>query len=242
MGTVYGSEESFTTTAAALPQDGQPCVGAATVTDYEGHTYNTVQIGSQCWMAENLRTTHYSDGTAIPTGDGWSSTEPFYYTLEDSLEHGYLYNWRAVMHNSSSSQATPSGVQGVCPTGWHVPSDAEWTELETYVGNQSQYLCNNDSSYIAKALSATSGWIPYSETCAVGNDQSTNNSTGFGAFPVDEYPNLSYALPGTFARFWSSTEYVDGTARYLSLHYNAAYVSRSATIKYYGCSVRCLRD
>ena len=241
MGTAYGSEESFTTTAA-LPQDGQPCVGAATVTDYDGHTYNTVQLGSQCWMAENLRTSHYSDGTAIPTGDGWSSTEPLYYTLEDSLEHGYLYNWRAVMHNSSSSQATPSGVQGVCPTGWHVPSDAEWTELETYVGNQSQYLCNNDSSYIAKALSATSGWIPYSETCAVGNDQSTNNSTGFGAFPVDEYPNLSYALPGTFARFWSSTEYVDGTARYLSLHYNAAYVSRSATIKYYGCSVRCLRD
>lgn len=241
MGTAYGNEESFTTTAAALPQDGQPCVGAETVTDYDGHTYNTVQLGSQCWMAENLRTSHYSDGTAIPTGDGWSSTEPLYYILEDSLGH-YIYNWKAVMHNSSSSQATPSGVQGVCPTGWHVPSDAEWTELETYVGNQSQYFCNNDSSFIAKALSATSGWIPYSETCAVGNDQSTNNSTGFGAFPVDEYPNLSYALPGTFARFWSSTEYVDGTARYLSLHYNAAYVSRSATIKYYGCSVRCLRD
>ena len=66
MGTAYGSEESFTTTAA-LPQDGQPCVGAATVTDYDGHTYNTVQLGSQCWMAENLRTSHYSDGTAIPT-------------------------------------------------------------------------------------------------------------------------------------------------------------------------------
>jgi len=219
-----------------------PCPNAPTVMDYDGNTYNTLQIGQQCWMAENLRTTHYSDGTAISLGDGYTTTVAYYYIPETPLEYGYLYNWKAVMRNSSSSQSNPSGVQGVCPTGWHVPSNAEWSELETYVGGQSQYVCNNDSSNIAKALSSTSGWQSYSEACAVGDDQNSNNATGFGAFPVNVYPNLSYSLPGSFAMFWSATEYVDETALKFSLHYNAAYASRSGTIKYYGCSVRCLRD
>ena len=240
-GTSYGEEVSFTTTAASSP-DGQPCVGAATVTDYEGNVYSTVQLGQQCWMAENLRTTHYSDGTTISPGDGWSTILAYYYIPDCPLEYGYLYNWKAVMHNSPSSSANPSGVQGVCPTGWHVPSDAEWTELEVYLGGQSQYLCNNDSTFIAKALSSTSGWQSYSETCAVGDDQSSNNAAGFGALPANIYPNSSYSLPGSIAAFWSATEFVDETAWHHSLHYNSAFVSRSGTIQYYGCSVRCLRD
>ena len=240
-GTSYGEEVSFTTAAASSP-DGQPCVGAATVTDYEGNVYSTVQLGQQCWMAENLRTTHYSDGTTISPGDGWSTTLAYYYIPDCPLEYGYLYNWKAVMHNSPSSSANPSGVQGVCPTGWHVPSDAEWTELEVYLGGQSQYLCNNDSTFIAKALSSTSGWQSYSETCAVGDDQSSNNAAGFGALPANIYPNSSYSLPGSIAAFWSATEFVDETAWHHSLHYNSAFVGRSGTIQYYGCSVRCLRD
>ena len=240
-GTSYGEEVSFTTAAASSP-GGQPCVGAATVTDYEGNVYSTVQLGQQCWMAENLRTTHYSDGTTISPGDGWSTTLAYYYIPDCPLEYGYLYNWKAVMHNSPSSSANPSGVQGVCPTGWHVPSDAEWTELEVYLGGQSQYLCNNDSTFIAKALSSTSGWQSYSETCAVGDDQSSNNAAGFGALPANIYPNSSYSLPGSIAAFWSATEFVDETAWHHSLHYNSAFVSRSGTIQYYGCSVRCLRD
>ena len=240
-GTSYGEEVSFTTAAASSP-DGQPCVGAATVTDYEGNVYSTVQLGQQCWMAENLRTTHYSDGTTISPGDGWSTTLAYYYIPDCPLEYGYLYNWKAVMHNSPSSSANPSGVQGICPTGWHVPSDAEWTELEVYLGGQSQYLCNNDSTFIAKALSSTSGWQSYSETCAVGDDQSSNNAAGFGALPANIYPNSSYSLPGSIAAFWSATEFVDETAWHHSLHYNSAFVGRSGTIQYYGCSVRCLRD
>lgn len=240
-GTSYGEEVSFTTAAASSP-GGQPCVGAATVTDYEGNVYSTVQLGQQCWMAENLRTTHYSDGTTISPGDGWSTILAYYYIPDCPLEYGYLYNWKAVMHNSPSSSANPSGVQGVCPTGWHVPSDAEWTELEVYLGGQSQYLCNNDSTFIAKALSSTSGWQSYSETCAVGDDQSSNNAAGFGALPANIYPNSSYSLPGSIAAFWSATEFVDETAWHHSLHYNSAFVSRSGTIQYYGCSVRCLRD
>lgn len=240
-GTSYGEEVGFTTAAASSP-GGQPCVGAATVTDYEGNVYSTVQLGQQCWMAENLRTTHYSDGTTISPGDGWSTILAYYYIPDCPLEYGYLYNWKAVMHNSPSSSANPSGVQGVCPTGWHVPSDAEWTELEVYLGGQSQYLCNNDSTFIAKALSSTSGWQSYSETCAVGDDQSSNNAAGFGALPANIYPNSSYSLPGSIAAFWSATEFVDETAWHHSLHYNSAFVSRSGTIQYYGCSVRCLRD
>lgn len=193
-------------------------------------------------MAKNLRTTHYSDGTAIPTGDGWSSTEPLYYTLEDSLEHGYLYNWRAVMHNSSSSQANPSGVQGVCPTGWHVPSDAEWTELETYVGGQSQYLCNNDSSYIAKALASTIGWSSCTNTCAVGNTPGSNNATGFSAVPAGYRDESSYSTTGENASFWSSTENSSSIAYYRYLDYINADVYRTTYYKNDGFSVRCLRD
>ena len=156
-GTSYGEQRSFT----AVVDAGYSCPGAATVTDYDNNTYNTVQIGNQCWMKENLRTTHYSDGTSIPMGNSTSNTTAYYYVdnnISNVSTYGYLYNWPAVMGNSSSSSANPSGVQGICPTGWHVPSDAEWIQLSDYVGSQTQYQCSANSAYIAKALASTSGW------------------------------------------------------------------------------------
>ena len=114
-GTSYGEQRSFT----AVVDAGYSCPGAATVTDYDNNTYNTVQIGNQCWMKENLRTTHYSDGTSIPLGSSGSNTTAYCYYPDDSVSnvgtYGYLYNWPAVMGNSSSSSANPSGVQGICP-------------------------------------------------------------------------------------------------------------------------------
>ena len=72
--------------------------------------------------------------------------------------YGYLYNWPAVMHGESSSSTNPSGVQGICPNGWHVPSDAEWVRLFIYVSSQPQYQCDNSSDNFAKALASTIGW------------------------------------------------------------------------------------
>ena len=83
------------------------------------------------------------------------------------------------MNGASSSNANPSGVQGICPVGWHVPSDAEWTQLETYVMSQTDYQCSG--SYIAKALASKAGWNTNGTTCAVGNIPDDNNKTGFSA-------------------------------------------------------------
>ena len=214
--------------------------------DYDGNVYNTVLIGTQCWMKENLRVAHYSDGTAIPQGVATSTTLPFRYRPDNNslnvATHGYLYNWKAVMRNSSSSNANPSGVQGICPTGWHVPSNAEWSQLTNYVSSQSQYVCEGDSTQIAKSLAYTSGWLSNIFSCSVGEDQNTNNATGFSARPSGYYLG-SYSGFGSAAFFWSSTDYMaDGEAWYLSLLYGMPTVGRDGNIKTTGFSVRCLRD
>ncbi|MBR6064099.1 MAG: T9SS type A sorting domain-containing protein [Bacteroidales bacterium] len=240
-GTSYGEQRSFT----AVVDAGVSCPGAATVTDYDNNTYNTVQIGNQCWMKENLRTTHYSDGTSIPMGNSTSNTTAYYYVdnnISNVSTYGYLYNWPAVMGNSSSSSANPSGVQGICPTGWHVPSDAEWTQLSDYVGSQTQYQCSNNSDYIAKALASTSGWaIIMSNLCAVGLEPSSNNSTGFSALPAGCYgSNLSSF--GSDADFWSATQIYGNFVYYRQITYSGAYLYRNGNDKSYRYSVRCLRD
>jgi len=216
------------------------------VTDYDGNEYPVVQIGSQCWLAQNLRTTRYSDGTAItPGGSSTSATTAYYYDYSSSniplADRGYLYNWPAVMRNSSSSSVTPSGVQGICPSGWHVPSDAEWTQLTDYVSGQSEYVCGGNTSYIAKALASKTYWNTSSGTCYVGDTQSANNATGFGALPAGKYYNGCSNF-GDYTDFWSATEASSGGAWYRNLCCGYAYVYRNSLSWVYGCSVRCLRD
>ena len=227
------------------PVDALPCPGTPTVTDIDGNVYNTVRIGNQCWMKENLRTTHYADNTAIPADSTFISyTGPYHYAPnndESNVEtYGYLYNWAAVMHGAASSTANPSGVQGICPTGWHVPSDAEWTLLTDYVSSQSQYVCGNDNTNIAKALASTMGWNSSIEICAVGDMPSGNNATGFSALPAGDYSG-SYSFGGP-ANFWSATENYDYEAWSRSLLYDFADVYRSYDFKWFGLSVRCVRD
>ena len=240
VGTGYGSEVSFTTNSTS-----SFTCGTTTLTDVDGNTYNTVQIGQQCWMKENLRTTHYADHTEIPAGSTYSDTDPYRYAPNNDEgnvpTYGYLYNWSAVMWNSSSSSANPSGVQGICPNGWHVPSDAEWTQLTDYVSSQSRYVCGSDNTYIAKALASTTGWSSSTNTCAVGNTPSNNNATGFGAFPAGFYYG-TYDGFGGYANFWSATEDSGSDAYYRSLSYDGARVYRYPISKNYGFSVRCLRD
>ena len=245
VGTAYGNQVSFTTTTSP---DVQPCPGAATVTDYDGNVYNTVQIGDQCWTRENLRVTHYSDGTPIPAGgDNYSYTAPYYYDYSSSgiplSERGYLYNWPAAMHGAASSSAVPSGVQGVCPVGWHLPSDAEWTLLTDYVGSVPEYQCGGSSGNIAKALASIAWWESYSFECCPGDQSVTaNNATGFSAVPAGYCNGSSFFYAGNDAYFWSATQGSSYGAYYRGLYYNSAYVSRGGDYKNYGFSVRCLRD
>lgn len=240
-GTAYGSQKSFTTRAA----DGYPCAGATTVTDYDNNTYNTVQIGNQCWMKENLKTTHYADGTSIALGNSSSSSTAYRYKPNNNANnvstYGYLYNWKAVMKNSSSSSANPSGVQGICPNGWHVPSAAEWTQLTNYVSSQSQYVCGSDNTNIAKALASTTGWNSITNTCAVGNNPSANNATGFSVLPAGQYITDNFQF-GAYARFWSSKQYNNDYAYNLYIYYDRVGAYGGNNAKYVGYSVRCVKN
>ena len=186
-GTAYGAPIKYT---PANPEDGQPCQGSPTLSDFDGNEYQTVQIGTQCWMKENLRTTHYADGEPIEMGNfsnAESSTVAYRYAPYNDTNRiaalGYLYNRRAMSRNSYSN-SNPSTLQGVCPDGWHVPSHAEFLQLTAYVQSQPQYVCGGNEYYDAKALSATSGWYSWSESCTPGCNQNQNNATGFSAKPA----------------------------------------------------------
>ena len=219
------------------------------VRDYDGNSYNAVWIGNQLWMKENLRTRHYANGTAIPDGGSSKSyTSPCYYDYTASgipLEkRGYLYNWPAAMHGAASSATNPSHVQGICPDGWHLPSDAEWTQLENYVSSRSEYTCGGNSSNIAKALASGTGWNTSANSCAVGNNQGTNNATGFSAVPAGYCGGSSFYDADNVAFFWSATQRASkpDNAYGRSLYYHEAYVSSRNVSKNAGRSVRCLRD
>lgn len=221
--------------------------GVSTLTDIDNNTYNTVQIGNQCWMKENLRTTRYADGTDIPAGYSYESSMSssyFYDYLYSDMplaERGYLYNWPAAMHGAPSSDANPSGVQGVCPTGWHLPSDAEWTQLTNHLSAHNEFVCNDTIDNIAKALASTSGWLTSTENCAVGNDQTTNNASGFDAFPAG-ICNMSFGGTGEYAYFWSSTQIFGSWVYFRGIGKDDASVLRDDRTMNFGFSVRCLRD
>jgi uncharacterized protein (TIGR02145 family) len=191
-------------------------------------------------MKENLRTTKYADGTTIAQGSSTSSSTRYYYNLGNAPSYGYLYNWPAVKGPASVS----ANNQGVCPDGWHVPSDAEWTQLTEYVGSQSQYVCSNNTTYIAKALAATTGWNSATATyaCHVGNSQSSNNATGFSALPAGLYRDYGYAGSGETAGFWSATEESSTSAYRRYFLSDNSRVTRDSGTKEFGESVRCVRD
>ena len=231
--------------------DTLPCLGHETVTDYDGNVYNTVKIGGQCWMRENLRTTHYADGVEILVGNTPSfDTAHCYYpngSLSNVPTYGYLYNWSAVMYGMASSDLNPSGVQGICPTGWHLPSDVEWTQLTEYVSSVPAYLCGEDTTRIAKALSAKGGWVVYSNDtndCYVGSyDSLDNNITGFSAYPAgsyDPYNEVFYSNFGLQTSFWSVTEYSQTETWHRAIGNYETYVNRGYTGKDYALSVRCV--
>lgn len=207
------------------------CPGTAVVLDFDGNMYRTVQIGAKCWMRENLRSTHYADGSAI-TGmtapNNNSSLVPAY---------GYLYTHSLAMHGASAPTGT-IGVQGICPAGWHVPSYNELQTITSYVSGQSAYHCNGTSNHTAKALASTTGWASSTTVCAVGNDPSANNGTGFAAMPAGS----STGSYGQFAYIWSCTNNGTAQAYKLQLSHDQASPAISGMGKGTGLSVRCVKD
>jgi len=183
-----------------------------------------VKIGTQTWMAQNLNyrnTTGKSDTVGV-CYNGLSS---------NCTTYGRLYTWSEVMAGSSSSTSIPSGVQGICPSGWHVPSDAEWGALLTYVGSDSARI----------KLSSTSGWDSCS-SCSWPHGHGTDKY-GFTVLPAGSRIDVGTVdVLGINANFWSSSEDDASYAWYRYFYYNLAYVYRSNYYKTYGFSLRCAEN
>ena len=210
-------------------------------TDIDGNVYQTVEIGDQVWMAENLKVTHYRNGDAIPTGHSnseWSNlydTETGAYCVYDDNEanadtYGYLYNWYAV-----------DDSRNIAPEGWHVPTDDEIKALEMYLGmSQSEaddtgYRGTNEGSKLA-------GNADLWNSGALENN-SEFGSSGFTALPGGyRYYNGSYTSMGNYGSFWSSTENYSYSAWGRGLYYYDSAVYRHGYDKQDGFSVRCIRD
>ena len=209
--------------------------------DADGNHYPVVHIGNQTWMVENLKTTKYRNGETIPNvtdGTEWTAlTTGAWCTYNNDVanvaKYGRLYTWYA---------ATDS--RNIAPAGWHVPNDAEWTTLETYlIANGYNYDGTTSGNKIAKSLASTTDWISSSNTGAIGNDLTKNNSSGFTALPggYRSYSGAFFDI-GNGGNWWCSAE--DGATnawiRYLDYYDGSLY--RDGNTKSYGFSVRCIRD
>ena len=219
-------------------KDGEP---TNTISDIEGNVYKTIVLGTQEWMAENLRTTRYNNGELIGSTDPSTldieqEINPKYQWAYDGDENnvaslGRLYTWHAVTDNRK-----------ICPAGWHVPTDAEWTTFTDFLSNNG-YGYNGIEINIGKSIAATSGWELYTGEDNVSTDQENNNSSGFTGVPAGyRIPSGSFSNLDADAIWWTSTEngLYDGWVRSIS-HYRAD-VSKDALQKGDGLSVRCLKN
>ena len=216
-GTAYGNEIIFTT---------QP-ISANTVTDIDGNVYNTVSIGTQVWMAENLKTTHYRNGEPIPTGlsnEAWFATGAGAYaiyenTAANNTAYGKLYNWFAVVDS-----------RNLAPAGWHVPSFSETVTLTSFLGGLSTSGGSLKEAGLTHWISPNTG---------------ATNSSGFNGLPGGNRNDVGvYNFIGFGGYWWTRDEDSPGsaTAEARGLFANSIETAQISGSKHYGISVRCIKD
>jgi uncharacterized protein (TIGR02145 family) len=199
-----------------------PNLEYGSMTDQDGNIYKTIRIGTQVWMAENLRTTKYNDGTSIPyvtDNNIWAAlTTPAYcwYNNNES-SYGALYNWYTV------------NTGKLAPSGWHVPSNAEWLTLVTYLGGAS----------VAGGKLKETGFTHWHSP-----NTGADNSSGFTALPGSSRVGSdgSFNIPGEAGIWWCSLGYSDSEAWFFSLYHVYSFTNIFNYSKCYGFSVRCVKD
>jgi uncharacterized protein (TIGR02145 family) len=222
-------------------EDDSPLTVTDSVTDNDGNMYKTVKIGTQVWMAENLRTTHYNDGSAIPlkviSDVEWKNlTTPGYCWYNNdsatySKQYGALYNWYVVETGK------------LCPSGWRVPTDTVWKTMENWlIANGYNFDGTTTWNKIAKSLAATTNWPVSTKTGAVGNTDypEYRNKTGFSAIGLGARGDWFICCDA--AEYWSSTSYSSNMAFGLEIHYDYIDTYRSAYVKYCGMPIRCVKE
>lgn len=212
-----------------------------TVTDIDKNTYNTVAICNQVWTTSNLKVTKYSDGTLIPqvkTAADWLGLQTgawCYYNNDpaNGTTYGILYNWYAIAGiYDAASLANPALRKKLAPTGYHIPTDTEWTTLTNCLGGEG--LAGDTMKEIG-----TTRWT------ATGTNPTATNTSGFTGLPGGyRLPSGAFANINTFGYWWSSTVVASRTtfAWYCALVYNQGYAIRNNYDKWSGLSVRCVKD
>jgi uncharacterized protein (TIGR02145 family)/prepilin-type N-terminal cleavage/methylation domain-containing protein len=212
--------------------------GERLLDDRDNQSYATVQIGSQCWMAENLNIGTMVQNTVTTTAEVTAIEKYCYSNLESNCDiYGGLYQWDEAMNYVETE-----GAQGICPDGWHIPSSTEWTVLTDYVNSNIGYRCNGINNYITKSLASAYDWNSTTTLCVIGNNQSTNNITGFNALPagIRRYTDGAFISLRSHAYFWLSSP--SGTnAPNRRLYYHLPEVGSGTDYRAYGFSVRCLK-
>jgi uncharacterized protein (TIGR02145 family) len=230
--TVYGNTSTFTTPGSGTYFNNTLNYG--TVIDIEGNIYNTIQIGNQIWMAENLRVTSYKNGTPITnTTDNTEWSNLFqnetgawcYYNnnATNNIPYGKLYNWYAVTNNN------------ICPAGWHVPSDQEWYTLITLIDPASDGGINTNTAGGSLKSTATAFWQS--------PNTGANNSTGFSGLPGGRRTGDGlFELIGGSGFWWSTTQFSPFSAWAQIMDASSSSILRIFGDKASAFSVRCLKD
>ncbi|HNY45148.1 MAG TPA: fibrobacter succinogenes major paralogous domain-containing protein [Bacteroidales bacterium] len=237
IGTAYGNEVSFTTNAPSW--NGTPCTDCETITDIDGNIYRTVKIGTQCWLADNLKTTKYNDGTEIQNvtlNTEWNvlSTGAFCWYNNDANNkenYGALYNYYAVETGK------------LCPEGWHVATDNEWKELEGFVDSEYKVgnsIWNNESwrgSDVGIRLKASYFWLG-------GSQQDKSDSHGFSALPggVRNGDTGGFERLEEWGLWWSSKNDVETNVYRRNLEKNKDNIARFPSNPKSGYSIRCIKN
>ena len=221
-----GGQTGITQHSCGATNVHNPNLTYGSMTDQDGNVYKTIVIGTQEWMAENLKASHYRNGDLIPvvtgpnTWAGLSTGATCWYNNDSATyncPYGKLYNWY-----------TTVDARNLCPTGWHVPTDAEWTILGTFLGGDA----------IAGVKMKSTGTQYWNSP-----NSAADNSSGFSGLPGgNRYSNGAYYDVGYGGSWWSSSQDATADAWYRLLSYYYGYLYRNFNYMRNGFSVRCLRD
>ena len=214
--------------------------------DIDGNIYEMITFGNQTWMKQELKVKHYADGTPLAdaTDDRAVADSMPAYKYPDLRPHnferyGLLYNWKTATKGEFSYRA-PSGVQGICPDGWHMPSPREWQQLVTYISSQSEFQCEATAANIAKSMCLDTLWQEERSypKCSPMYDPTTNNLTDFSVVPA----GTDEMGVGDCAIFWTTGEKYTFNGETYTIWGNKSEVSSSQSTKTRFVSVRCVKN
>ena len=212
-----------------------------TVKDIDGNEYQTVMLGEECWMRENLRTLHYADGRDITPIPEAPNNDPL-----NIARYGCLYTWHSALDKAEPTEETDGRVQGPCPDGWLMPANFEWMGVEDFVGYKDYYRCGTDVNNVAKAMATNEGWqfdfLTKGAACCIIEDVSTNNATGFSVLPAGSVWNGQAEGFGTNAGFWTCSDGSPDTSPIHRFYYTNATVEINCTPKEAFYSLRCVKN